>query len=161
MTSRLERSLHLFQEFGYSAREFCVTGSSALELISSVAKRRKLAPLLLRTANDVDIFSLRHAFDHTATNEHLQAYHKLGIDECLNIDMGESSFDMTCRWPFILSHIETPDQLAGVCHEIDGLLVMHEEHIAVLKERFGRQKDIEDLRQMEIARGNVYKPLER
>lgn len=140
---QLEQSLQLLRDIGFSRNEFCITGSSGLALWSRMAESRGYAPLFNRNAGDVDVLSINPCFSRAAHNCNLHAARHLGLDDCLNIDMGESSLDLTRQWPTLL--IDTSKSIEEVSSEIFGFRVMNLGYIATLKQQFNRPKDRADL----------------
>ena len=146
---QLEQSLQLLRDLGFSRNDFCITGSSGLALWSRVAVSRGYSPLFNRQAGDVDVLSINPCFANAARNCNLHADHALGLEDCLNIDMGESSLDITRQWPTML--IDTSSSIEAVSSYVMGFRVMNVEYIAGLKHRFNRPKDIEDLKILNAA----------
>ena len=147
----IESLLEPLRDLGYPRTQICLTGSFGLAMLSEVAAERGLPPLLApdRVIGDIDVLTTNSQFHRAARG--IATYHGIGIGDCLNIDVGESHFELTNQWPYALE--DTSLDIEAVSTEIKGFRVMLPGAIATLKARFGRPKDIADLRQIDVAYG--------
>lgn len=146
---KLEHLLTPLRDLGYPRSEICLTGSFALAMLSEVAEERGLEPLLAedRMPGDIDVLTTNRLFHRAARG--IATYHGIGVGGCLNIDMGESHFELTNKWPYALE--DTSLDIESISIEVKGFRVMKPEAIAKLKERFARPKDLKDLIQLQRA----------
>lgn len=147
----LESLLNPLRDLGYPRSQICLTGSFGLAMLSEVAEERGLPPLIApdRVLGDIDVLTTNSQFHRAARG--IATYHGIGVGDCINIDVGESHFELTNQWPYALE--DTSLDIESVSVEIKGFRVMLPGAIATLKARFRRPKDIEDLKQIHTAIG--------
>ena len=152
--STIKEALERFRNLGFSKDQVCITGSAGLAIWNQVAHERNYCPLLPegRVIGDLDIYTSRlcPVFGDVAHNANLAAHHECGASDCLTFDIDGSKYDVSCQWPFLVANT---DNVFDVSEEVGGIRVMTIGKIADCKRRFGRQKDLGDLHQIDVALG--------
>lgn len=149
----LEVGLLSYSNLGLPKKKHCLTGSSGIALYDRMARERGYTPLLAddRILDDMDIYTgrLGSVFSDVAHNANFAGRYLRGTRECVTFDLDGASYDVSCKWPFLVA----ADDVEEVSEDVCGVPVMALARIAECKRRLARPKDLADLRQIEIGLG--------